>query len=59
MDLTIQMHAKNSKNRVILNQESTRCLDAKFGLHKIEKYFSSGCKLKQLREKHQTNCSPS
>lgn len=34
MDLTIQMHAKNSKNRVILNQESTRCLDAKFGLHK-------------------------
>lgn len=35
----IQIQVKNSKNRVILNQESTRCFDAKFGLHKIEKYF--------------------
>lgn len=25
----IQTHAKNSGNKVILNQESTRCLDAK------------------------------
>lgn len=28
----IQTHAKNSRNRVILNQESTRCLDAKYWL---------------------------
>lgn len=55
----IQIQVKNSKNRVILNQESTRCFDAKLGLHKIKNTFSSSCKFKQLRENHQKNCSPS